>query len=351
MPPRTLKLATLTAMLSGFLQFIARDARAAAPPEIASHAQPYPKFGSIERLDPALDQLLAADAVMESLAQGFNWSEGPVWLAKENTLVFSDVPENVAYAWRDGFGVSVYLRPSGLTGEPNGAREPGSNGLATDTQGRLLLAQHGDRRIARWDPAGRAFVTVAGAFEGKRFNSPNDLCVDRAGNLYFTDPPYGVGKTAPRELDFQGVYRVSPDGVVTLLTREISRPNGIELSPDERTLYVANSEGKRAVIRAYELREDGTLGPGRDFFDATALQKPGRRGAPDGLSADAQGNLWATGPGGVLIISPDGKHLGTLLTGRATANCCFGGPQGTTLYITADDVLCRIETNVRGRVH
>ena len=323
------------------------SAIAAAP--IQSHARPYAAFGSVERLDPALDQLLAPDAAMEKLAEGFNWSEGPVWLVKENALVFSDVPENVAYRWSESAGVDIYLRPSGLTGEPNGAREPGSNGLVTDAQGRLLLAQHGDRRIARWDDSARAFTTLATHFDGKRFNSPNDLCLDRRGNIYFTDPPYGVGKTAPRELDFQGVYRLAPDGVVTLLTQEISRPNGIELSPDERTLYVGNSEGKRAVIRAYELLADGTLGPGRDFFDATPLQRSGRRGAPDGLSADQHGNLWATGPGGVLIIDPAGKLLGTLLTGRATANCCFGGPQGTTLYITADDVLCRIETKVTGR--
>jgi len=326
---------------------VAHSAIGADP--IQSHARPYPAFGRVERLDPALDQLLAPDAAMENLAEGFNWSEGPVWLANAGALVFTDVPENVAYRWSDGAGISIYLRPSGLTGEPNGAREPGANGLATDAKGQLLLAQHGDRRIARWDESARAFTTLAAHYDGKRFNSPNDLCVDRQGNIYFTDPPYGLGKTAPRDLDFQGVYRITPDGVVTLLTQEISRPNGIELSPDEGTLYVANSEGKRAVIRAYELRTDGTLGPGRDFFDATKLQRSDRRGVPDGLSADVHGNLWATGPGGVLIIDSAGKLLGTLLTGRSTANCCFGGPQGTTLYITAGDVLCRIETKVTGR--
>ena len=320
-----------------------------ALPKINSHTPPYAAFGSVERLDPALDELLTRDAAMEKLAEGFNWSEGPVWLPKQNELVFSDVPENIAYRWSEGSGVGIFLRPSGLTGEPNGAREPGSNGLALDAEGRLLLAQHGDRRIARWNEDSRAYTTLAAQFEGNRFNSPNDLCVDRRGNIYFTDPPYGVGKGTVRELDFQGVYRVTPEGTVTLLTRELNRPNGIELSPDERTLYVANSEGKRAIIMAFDLREDGTVGPGRVFFDATPLQRPDRRGAPDGLSADARGNLWATGPGGVLILDSAGKHLGSLLTGRATANCCFGGSQGTTLFITADDVLCRIETKVRGR--
>jgi gluconolactonase len=322
---------------------------AAAPAAITSEALPYPAFGEIERLDPALDALLAPDAKMQKLGAGFNWSEGPVWMPKESQLVFSDVPEDIAYRWREGAGIDVFLQPSGFTGTFYDGRERGSNGLGVDLEGRLLLCQHGDRRIARLAADGRSFETVADRFDGKRFNSPNDLCVDRRGNVYFTDPPYGVGPGTKVELDFQGVYQCSPDGTVVLLSKELARPNGIALSPDEKTLYVANSDGALPVIMAFQLRADGTAGPGRIFFDSRPLRTAGRRGgAMDGMEVDAAGNLWATGPGGVLVLSPEGKHLGTLLTGRATANCCFGDADGGTLYMTADDTLVRVRTKTKG---
>ena len=318
----------------------------AATAPIVSHAAPKPVADSVERLDPVMNQLIPADATLEILATGFTWSEGPVWMPAQAQLVFSDVPENIAYRWREGKGVDIFLQPSGLTGADEGSREPGSNGLELDAEGRLLLAQHGDRRIARLEADGRSFRTLADRFEGRRFNSPNDLCVARDGTVYFTDPPYGLGRDAKREIEFHGVYRLSPDGAVTLVTRELSRPNGIGLSPDETTLYVANSDNDRPVILALDLRAGDADGSSRVFFDGSRLK---RRGAFDGLSIDDQGNLWATGPGGVLVITPDGRHVGTLLTGRATANCCFGGPDGTTLFVTADDQLMRIRTNVRGR--
>ncbi len=316
----------------------------AAP--ITSLSAPYETFGSIERLDPALDTLLAPDARMEKLAEGFNWSEGPVWLARDHALVFSDVPENIVYRWHHDTGVTVFLTPSGFTGESYDGRERGSNGLTVDAAGRLLLAQHGDRRIARLKSDQHGFDTVAERYEGKRFNSPNDLCVDRSGRIYFTDPPYGLAKSSRQEIDFCGVYRVDGDGTVTLITRELERPNGIALSPDQRTLYVANSHGPRPVILAIELREDGTGGASRVFFDAAPLRAKGDRGVPDGLKVDRLGNLWATGPGGVLILDPTGKHLGTLRTGRATANCAFGDDDAGTLYITADETLCRVRTKL-----
>ena len=296
-----------------------------------------------------MDRLIPTGADLEVLATGFTWSEGPVWMPEKSQLVFSDVPENIAYRWREGSGVDIFLQPSGLTGPAEGSREPGSNGLELDREGRLLLAQHGDRRIARLNADRRTFSTVADRFDGKRFNSPNDLCLDRRGAVYFTDPPYGVGKDAVRELEFHGVYRVDPDGTVTLISKELSRPNGIGLSLDEKTLYVANSDDARPIILAIPLRDGGAAGPGRVFFDGTDLRtKANRRGAFDGLSVDEQGNLWATGPGGVLVLTPEGRHIGSLLTGRATANCCFGGPDGKTLYVTADDLLLRITTTVRG---
>jgi gluconolactonase len=320
---------------------------AAAP--ITSTKAPYPNHGTIERLDAALDALLAADARIEKLAEGFNWSEGPVWRAREGDLLFSDVPENIVYRWKDGAGVAVFLEPSGFTGENYDGRERGSNGLTLDGDGRLLLCQHGDRRVARRNDDGKSFTTLADRFEGKRFNSPNDLCLDRAGNIYFTDPPYGMGPGTSKELDYHGVYRRAVDGTVTLLSKELERPNGIALSVDERTLYVANSHGPRPIIMAFALKADGTAGPGRVFWDSTELiARTKRRGGMDGLKVDEKGNLWATGPGGVLILSPAGKHLGSLLTDRATANCGFGESDGTTLYITADDLLLRVKTKVKG---
>ena len=322
----------------------------AAPAPIVSLPEPQRLTDTVERLDaPAMDALIASGAELEILATGFTWSEGPVWMPRESQLVFSDVPENIAYRWREGKGADVFLQPSGLTRPDEGSREPGSNGLKLDAQGRLLLAQHGDRRIARLNDDGRTFTTLVERFEGKRFNSPNDLVLDRGGVIFFTDPPYGLGKTQTQEIDFCGVYRLSSDGALTVVSRELTRPNGIGLSPDEKTLYVANSDNERPIIMAFALREDGTAGPGRVFFDGTDLTKrTGRRGAFDGMAVDEHGHLWATGPGGVVVVAPDGRHLGTLLTGRATANCCFGGPQGRTMYITADDRLMRIETKVRG---
>lgn len=338
----------LTSLLPALASFTV--AHAAAGP-ITSHQAPYPTVGEIERLDPALDHLLAPDAKLEKLAEGFNWSEGPVWVPKENSLLFSDTKEGIAYRWRAADGITVFLNPSGFTGEHYDGREPGSNGLTLDPQGRVVLAQHGDRRIARLNPDGKTFTTVADRYDGKRFNSPNDLCYDRRGNLYFTDPPYGVGPSTKIELDFQGIFRVSPDGKVTLLSKELARPNGIGLSPDERTLYVGNSDSARPVILAFDLRSDGTVGPSRVFFDAKPLNAQGRRGALDGMDVDAEGNLWTTGPGGVLILSPAGKLLGAIHPGMANANTAFGGDDGTTLYITAGAALLRIKTKVRGAAY
>ena len=305
------------------------------------------KLGKIERLDPALDALLDKGAVIEKLAEGFDWSEGPVWMPGDY-LLFSDVPMNAIFKWEPKGGVVVHISPSGYTGTTPRGGEPGSNGLTRDKQGRLIACQHGDRRVARWE--GDKFVTVADKFEGKRFNSPNDVVVKSNGDIYFTDPPYGLPRNIDdptKEIAFQGVYRVSAsDKKVTLLTDEVTRPNGLAFSPDEKTLYVASSDPKKAIWMTYPVKDDGTLGPGRVFFDATAMQS-GKKGLPDGMKVDQAGNLWATGPGGVFIISPAGKHLGTLATGEATANCAWGD-DGSTLYITADMYLCRIKTKTKG---
>ena len=316
--------------------------------EPIGYPPPYPAFGSVERLDPALDALLAPDAAMEVVATGFEWAEGPVWDFEAARLYFSDIPRNTAFAWSDADSLSVYLAPSGFTGEEYDGREPGSNGLVIGPDGQLTLCQHGDRRVAQLNPNKWGYSTLADSYNGKRLNSPNDACFDSRGNLYFTDPPYGMGKSDTKELDFQGVYRLSPEGELALLTKELERPNGIALSPDEKTLYIASSHGPRPVIMAYPLKLDGSLGTGDVFFHADSL--PGDRlpGANDGLKTDKRGNVWATTAGGVAILDPSGKLLGRLLTGRRTANCAFGGPDGTVLYITADDTLCRIQTKATG---
>ncbi len=315
-----------------------------------SSPDPVSTLGRIERLDPALDALIARDAVIEKLAEGFDWSEGPVWLKHESKLLFSDVPQNTVFQWAPGKGTSEFLKPSGYTGSIPRGGEPGSNGLTVDSRGRLVLCEHGDRRVARLE-SNRSKTTLAGQYQGKRFNSPNDLVFHSNGDLYFTDPPYGLeGKDEDpkKEIKFNGVYRVNKNGEVTLLTDELTFPNGIAFSPDEKTLYVAVSDPKNPVIMAYPVKADGTTEKGRVFFNASHLME-GRKGLPDGLKVDTRGNLFATGPGGVLIISPQGKHLGTLNTGEATANCAWGN-DGSVLYITADMYICRVKTKTTGRI-
>ncbi len=303
-------------------------------------------LGTIERLDPALDELLPKRAVIEKLAEGFDWSEGPVWMPA-GYLLFSDVPLNTIFKWTEQSGISIFIQPSGYSGTAPRGGEPGSNGLTRDRQGRLIACQHGDRRIVRWENG--KWASVADRFEGKRFNSPNDVVVKSNGDIYFTDPPYGLVKNVDdpaKEIPFQGVYRVTQDGKVTLLTSEVTRPNGLAFSPDEKILYVASSDPQKAIWMSYPVQADGTLGAGRVFNDVTDSVK-GKKGLPDGMKVDRRGNIWATGPGGVLIFSPQGKHLGTLATGEATGNCTWGD-DGSTLYVMADMYLCRVRTKTKG---
>jgi gluconolactonase len=309
-------------------------------------------LGTIERLDPALDKLVPADARLEILASGFIWTEGPVWIKDGGFLAFSDIPNNVVYKW-DGKQITPHVKPSGYTGKkPRGGRpgdEPGSNGLMLDAQGRLTLCEHGDRQVTRIEKNGKKTV-LADKYIGKRLNSPNDLVYHSNGDLYFTDPPYGMEKgwdDPARELDFCGVYRLKTDGTLTLLTKEMTRPNGITFSPDEKTLYVANSDPDIAIWKAFPVRTDGTLGAGKVFFDSTPWVGK-KKGLPDGMKVDQAGNLFATGPGGVLIFSPAGKHLGTIATGVNTANCAFG-EDGMTLFVAADHDICRIRLSTKGR--
>ena len=309
--------------------------------------------GHIERLDPALDKLVPRDAKMEVIGQGYIWCEGPAWVRDDNFLLFSDIPNNAIMRWDARSGSKLYLKPAGYTGKDARGGESGSNGLTFDQKGRLILCQHGDRRVARLDSSLQdpqpKYVTLADRYEGKRFNSPNDAVVDSRGGIYFTDPPYGLEKgmeDPKKELPFQGVYRISPDGVLRLLTSDMERPNGIAMSPDEKTLYVANSYDKRSIIMAYEIKKDATLGDGRVFYDAAKTK--GRPGSCDGLTVDANGNVFATIPGGVGIFAPNGKQLGLLNTGDRTANCEFGGEDGSTLFIAANHRMLKIRTTAKG---
>lgn len=321
----------------------------ASPATAKATESPAPVI-KIVRLDPALDKLLAPDAKVEKLASGFEWSEGPVWNKKNGYLLFSDIPNNRIVKW-DGKTTSDYIKPSGYTGQtPFTGREPGTNGLTYDAQGRLVACAHGDRMVLRFEEDGKKRVPLVQKYEDKRLNSPNDLVYKSNGDLYFTDPPYGLPKGADdpaREMDYCGVYRFSKDGKLTLLTKEITRPNGIAFSPDEKTLYVASSDPDKAIWMSYPVKADGTIDKGKVFFDATAWAKEKRPGLPDGMKVDKSGNLWATGPGGVHIFTPEGKHLGTIDTGVPTANVAFGD-DGSTLYITANHELLRVKTGAKG---
>ncbi|MCB1204803.1 MAG: SMP-30/gluconolactonase/LRE family protein [Verrucomicrobiae bacterium] len=315
----------------------------------------FPELGEIIRLDPGLDALIANDATIHVLSSGFEWSEGPVWVKEKEHehggyILFSDIPNNRVVRWDEGVGAKTWLQPSGYTGVADYGGEPGCNGLLIDKKGQLVSCEHGDRRLSVLT-AGGGKRTLVDNFEGKRLNSPNDACLGADGEtIYFTDPPYGLPQRwedPMRELDFCGVYRLAPDGKLTLLTTEMTRPNGIAFSPDFKTLYVAQSDPEAAIWKAFPVKEDGTLGEGRVVYDATAAVKEGLPGLPDGLKVDKDGNLWATGPGGVYVLTPEGKLLGRISTGERTANCAWGG-DGSVLYLTADMYLCRIQTRTKG---
>ena len=302
----------------------------------------------IVRRDPRFDKLVPANVKIESIASGHKWVEGPVWNRREGYLLFSDIPDNAVYKWQEGKGVSLFLKPSGYTGKaPFEGPEPGSNGLAFDSQGRLVLAEHGDRRIARVEESGRK-TTLVDRFDGKRINSPNDLVFRSNGDLYFTDPPFGLPQSFadPRkELPFQGVYRFSA-GKLTLLTKDIKAPNGIAFSPDEKKLYVSNADADNAVWIVYDVTPDGNIANGKVLFDATSWAKT-QKGAPDGMKIDRDGNLFAAGPGGVYVIAPDGTHLGSILTRVPTGNVAWG-EDGSSLFVTSSHNVYRLRLATKG---
>jgi gluconolactonase len=311
----------------------------------------YPTMGRIIYADASFEKLLPKSSKIEVLASGFDWSEGPVWNTEGGYLLFSDVPKNTVYKWEEKSGISVFLKPSGYTGLGEYSDEPGSNGLTFDGKGRLIFAEHGDRRISAMPMTTGGKVTLSDHFEGKRLNSPNDIVQHKENSsYYFTDPPYGLAKKQndpSRETAHFGVYRINQEGKTTLQIGDLSRPNGLAFSPDGKILYVAQSDPEKAIWMSYPVGDDGNIGKGKLLYDATAMVKAGARGLPDGLKVDQHGNIWSSGPGGLLVISPAGKLLGRIEMGELTSNCAWGN-DGTVLYLTVDGYLCRIRTNTKG---
>ena len=304
------------------------------------------KSAFIERYHESLDSIISPDAVRDTIASGYDWSEGPVWVASENMLLFSDVPQNIIYKWTEEGGAKPYLTPSGYTDTIPRGGEPGSNGLIINKAGELVLSQHGDRKIASMksslsDPKPE-YLTLADNYNGKKLNSPNDIIQDSQGNYYFTDPPYGMvnlERDSAKETPFQGVYKITTDGKIHLLVDSLTRPNGIALSPDEKFIYIANSDPEKAQWYKYEVDGDH-LKNGSVFYDVTSLTKD-QIGLPDGLKIDARGNIFASGPGGIFILNDSGTLLGKILFNNATSNCAFAD-DGKTLYATSDMYIFRI---------
>lgn len=307
--------------------------------------------GRVHADSPALAALITPGTRIEKLADGFTWTEGPVWIRDGGYLLFSDVPENRMHRWSEADGASVYLEPSGYDGpDPSTFREPGSNGLIAGPAGTILICDHGNRAVAALELATREKTFLATHYQGRRFNSPNDLVLGGDGSIWFTDPPYGLhglNSSPLREQAVNGVYRLHPDGNVELIVADLTFPNGILLSPDESTLYVSKSDPDHATVYAFAIEDGGRVGAREIFTDMTEFVRRGWPGLPDGMAIDKAGNLFLTGPGGVHIFSPGCARLGRINTGTAVANCAFG-EDGGTLFLASQDMLARVRTRTRG---
>ena len=303
------------------------------------------------RTDPGIDDIVPLNAKIFKLAEGFEFTEGPVWDRRGGFLIFSDPNANTIYKFmpdpNGGAGdLSVFRKPSGYSGaDISEYGQPGSNGLTLDAQGRLTINEHGNRRVTRLESDGTLTV-IADRYDGQRLNSPNDLVYRSDGSLFFTDPPFGLPKffdDKRKELPFSGVFSVH-DGKIQLLTTELNGPNGIAFSPDEKFLYVTNWDDKRKVIIRYEVHPDATVSNGIVFFDMTSA--PGED-ALDGMKVDERGNLYVSGPGGLWILSPEGRHLGTVIAPKHPHNMAWGD-DGKTLYLCAQSGLYKMPLNIPG---
>jgi len=313
----------------------------------------------VDRLDTTIDRIIPKGAMLERIATGFTWVEGPIW--DDGSLFFAEIPSNSIRRWTPGKGVGIFLQPSGYKGSDHYGREPGSNGMTLDARGRLTVAGHAQRDVFRFetlDPHGQITI-LADTYQGKKLNSPNDVVYRSNGDLYFTDPPYGLrtqtDSDKEKELQVNGVYRIphalqqkpgAPPARAELeqLITDLPRPNGIAFSPDEKYLYVNNSEPKRFWMR-YRVQPDGTLAEPKLLYDDSA---DSRGGGPDGMKVDMEGNIYSAGPGGVWIISPEGKALGTIVMPERVANVAWAGPDRKTLYICASTSIYRVRLNIAG---
>jgi len=302
-------------------------------------------IGSIERMDASLDAVINSDVSIEIIAEGHDWTEGPLWVESEKMLLYSDIPPNKIFKWTEAKGSELYLTPSGYTGTTPRGGEPGSNGLILNREGKLVLCQHGDRRMALMDADLQTplpnFISLADNYQGKKLNSPNDAVFRSNGDLFFTDPPYGLANDSVKEIPFQGVYKVS-NGQVVLLTDSITRPNGIAFANGEKTLIVANSDPEKAYWYLFDIAANDSLVNGRLLHDATPLSKSGEKGLPDGLKVDKQGNVFATGPGGVYIFNAEGKQIGKIKVPEACSNVALADDD-KIIFITADMYVLRVK--------
>jgi gluconolactonase len=357
---KRITLLVLIAISFSFVPAAANAAVASNPSgaEAASGNQVTPvKF---DRLDPSIDKIIPPGATMERIVTGFTWIEGPVW--KDGRLFFAEIPSNSIRTWTPGKGVSIFLQPSGYKGSaPYGGPESGSNGMTLDVRGRLTVAGHAQRDVYRFetlDPNGPITI-LADTYKGKQLNSPNDLVYKSDGSLYFTDPPYGLPTQQDndplKQLDVNGVYRIPhaleqiPETAparekLQLLVSDLTRPNGIAFSPDEKYLYVNNSQPKKIWMR-YTVKPDGTLTDAKLLYDDTADTRPGN---PDGMKVDVEGNIYSAGPGGVWIFSPEGKALGTILMPGRVANVTWAGADRKMLYITGSEGIFRVHLKIAG---
>ena len=302
----------------------------------------------IKILDPEGNDIIDSTAAIENLAGGFKWTEGPLYIADGGYLLFSDIPNNRVMKWKDGEGLTTYLQPSGFTAPSKvPEKEPGSNGLLLDKDGNLVLCQHGDRRIARMkaplnDPK-PVFETVADRYNGKRFNSPNDALYHPNGNLYITDPSYGLDKgddDTAKELSFHGVFRVTPSGQVDVVDSITRWPNGIAITPDGKYLLIGHSDGDNPVWMKYELDKNGLAAKKSVFYKLTEADRD-KPGGPDGMKMSKKGYLFASGPGGIWIFNPAAKPVARIYTGQATSNCALSADE-KILYMTCDDFLYKV---------
>lgn len=315
--------------------------------------QTYQTIGSIERTSPEINKIIPEDAVIEVLAKGLEWAEGPLWISDKQWLLCSDVKKDKIHRWSEKEGFEVYLEPSGFVGDSTDSRERGSNGLTLDPYGRLTICQHGNRQVAQMDaPLDKPdvkFITLVSSYKGKRLNSPNDLVYDSKGNLYFTDPPFGLSEALlddpKKELHYQGVFKMDRQGSVQLLTDKIDFPNGLAFSPDEKLLYISNTDGDQAGWLVCQINDDGSLGSIKQPVNVADLI--GKEvGYPDGIKVDEQGNIFTAGPGGLWVFDNKFKLLGKIRPNEWVSNCTFD-ETFENLYITADDYLLRVKLQPR----